>query len=279
MDTLDQVPGNGSGNGGSGSGNGGSGSGNGNSGSGNGGSGSGNGGSGSGNSGSGNGGSGNGGSGNGGSGNGGSGNSGSGSSNSGNGGNGGGANPGVSASGPWVTAHDLSYPNYAPKRLDVSAFIGWAIAEARKADPDAALFRVDVSGVGPDGKADLSLPTLASDHGSLDLRFFSAARAKPDPSVPVGVPQRGKTCEFRIEAEPDGVRLRPLTGFDCKRNVAIPPPRCTATALWKRALASRAPRNAIASLGYRAWSGRFRWGFDIGFGADRAFSTVFDDDC
>ena len=119
----------------------------------------------------------------------------------------------------------------------------------------------------------------AGRHGSLDLRFFSPARAKPDPSLPIGVPQRDKTCEFRIEAEPDGVQLRPISGFDCKGDIPIPPPRCTAAALWKRALAAKAPRNAVASLGYRAWSGRFRWGFDIGFGHDVAFSRVFDDDC
>jgi serine/threonine protein kinase len=194
-------------------------------------------------------------------------------------GGGGGAKSGASAASPWVATRDLAYPGYDPRRLDVSAFIRWAIDEARKADPDAALFRVDVSGVGPDGTANLELPTLASDHGSLDLRFFSAARARPDPSVPIGVPQRDKVCEFRIEAEPDGVRLRPISGFDCKGDLPIPPPRCTAAALWKRALAAKAPQNAVASLGYRAWSGRFRWGFDIGFGSDRAYSHVFDDDC
>jgi hypothetical protein len=136
-----------------------------------------------------------------------------------------------------------------------------------------------VSGVGPDGFANLELPTLASEHGSLDLRFFSPARAKPDPSLPLGVPEQGKTCEFRIEAEPDGVALRPISGFDCKRNVAVPPPRCTAAGLWKRARGAKAPQNAVASLGYRAWSGRPRWGFDIGFGHDRVFSHAFDDDC
>src|SRR5690606_4423407 len=99
--------------------------------------------------------------------------------------------------GAWVVARDLSFGGFDPKRLDGSAFIRWAVAEARKADPDAVLFRIDVSGVGPDGRANLELPTLASSHGSLDLRFFSPARAKPDPSLPIGVPDRGKTCEFR----------------------------------------------------------------------------------
>jgi hypothetical protein len=181
--------------------------------------------------------------------------------------------------GAWVSDRDLAYAGFDPKRVDVSALIRWAIAEARKADPDAALFRIDVSGVGPDGFANLELPTLASDHGSLDLRFFSPARAKPDPSLPIGVPEPNKTCEFRIEAEPDGVRLRPIRGGGCKGDIPIPPPRCTAAALWKRALAAKAPQNAVASLGYRAWSGRFRWGFDIGFGGDKAFSHVFEDDC
>jgi len=181
--------------------------------------------------------------------------------------------------GAWVSAHDLSFAGFDPKRLDVSAFIRWAIAEAKKADPDAVLFRVDVSGVGPDGFANLGLPTLASDHGSLDLRFFSPARARPDPNLPIGVPERNKTCEFRIEAEPEGVRLRPISGFDCKDDVPIPPPRCTAAALWKRALAAKAPQNAVAQLGYRSWSGKAKWYFDIGFAGDKAFSRVFEDDC
>ncbi len=182
--------------------------------------------------------------------------------------------------GAWVTSRDLSYGGFNPRRLDVTAFIRWAIAEAKQADPDAVLFRVDVSGVGPDGFANLELPTLASSHGSLDLRFFSPARAKPDPSLPLGVPDRDKTCEFRIEAEPDGVEIRPISGWDCKRNVAVPPPRCSAAALWKRALTAKAPQNAVASLGYRApGSGAPRWYFDIGFGTDRVFSRAFDDDC
>jgi hypothetical protein len=188
--------------------------------------------------------------------------------------------PGVGKpAGAWVTARDLSFAGFDPKRLDVSAFIRWAITEAKKADPDAVLFRIDVSGVGPDGTANLELPTLASGHGSLDLRFFSPARAKRDPNLPLGVPEQNKTCEFRIEAEPDGVAIRPLTGFDCKGNDPVPPPRCSAAALWKRALAAKAPRNAVASLGYRAWSGAARWYFDIGFAGDKSFSRTFGDDC
>jgi len=74
------------------------------------------------------------------------------------------------------------------------------------------------------------------------------------------------------------VHIRPISGFDCKRNIAAPPPKCTAAALWKIAIAAKAPRNAVASLGYREWSGRFKWGFDIGFGHDRVFSRAFDDD-
>ena len=183
------------------------------------------------------------------------------------------------APGKWVAAGDLSFGGFDPKRVDVSAFIRWAIAEARKADPGALLFRVDANGVGPDGFANLELPTLASQHGSIDLRFFSPARAQRDPKLPLGVPDRSdKACEFRIEAEPDGVHIRPISGFDCKRNIAAPPPKCTTAALWKIAIAAKAPRNAVASLGYREWSGRFKWGFDIGFGHDRVFSRAFDDD-
>lgn len=188
--------------------------------------------------------------------------------------------PTAPATGGWITARDLSPPpGFNPKRVDVAAAIRYALAEAKRADPDAVLFRIDVDGVGPDGTANLELPSHASDHGSLDLRFFSPRRAVRDPKVPLGVPVK-HSCEFRIEVSPDGVGIRPINGFDCSRNVAVPAPRCSAAALWKRAIAKRAPTNAVASLGYRApTSGAARWYFDIGSGFDKVFSSAFDDGC
>ena len=58
------------------------------------------------------------------------------------------------------------------------------------------------------------LPTLASRHGSLDLRFVSTARAqaRSEAAARRRRPQRARACEFRIEAEPDGVQIRPIGG-------------------------------------------------------------------
>jgi len=46
-----------------------------------------------------------------------------------------------------------------------------------------------------------------------------------------------------------------------------------------RALAAKAPHNVVASAGYCAWSARPAGRFDIGFGANKSFSRVFEDDC
>jgi hypothetical protein len=135
-----------------------------------------------------------------------------------------------------------------------------------------------MDGVGPDGFANLTYPGFASDHGSIDFRFFSPSRGKRDPSLPLGVKQKDWKCEFRIETEPDGIELRPLDGWECNGNKPVPAPRCTPAALWKRALAKGAPSNAVASLGYRS-NGRPVWYFDIGEPGAKAFSQTFADDC
>jgi serine/threonine-protein kinase len=181
----------------------------------------------------------------------------------------------------WVESRPLAPPpGWDPKRADPAVFIRYAISEAKKAVPDAVLIRVEVDGVSPDGRADLTLPTLASSHGSIELRFISPSRAKRDPKIPVGVPVKW-ACQFRIEAEPDGVTLRPINGFDCSKEQPIAAPRCSPLALWKRAIATRKPpTNAVATMSFYGWMGSpARWHFNIGFGTDVAFSETFDDGC
>jgi serine/threonine protein kinase len=184
------------------------------------------------------------------------------------------------AAGAWVESHDLSSPpGYTAKRVDVAKFIPFAIAQAKKAVPDAVMYRIDVEGVSPDGFANLTLPTLASDHGSIDIRFISPAHATRDPNQPIGTPFK-KECEFRIEATPTGVELGTMFASGCKEK-ALPIPRCGFAAMWKKAIAKGAPGgNAVANLGFRNdFSGRPTWYFDIGFGMDVAFSELFRDDC
>ncbi|MDX2087057.1 MAG: serine/threonine-protein kinase [Kofleriaceae bacterium] len=191
---------------------------------------------------------------------------------------GGGSTRAPASGGGWPTRQGLSFA-LDPAHVDVAKLIAFAVTEAKRQVPDAELFRIDADGVGPDGFANLELPSLASDHGSIDLRFRSPARSKRDPDVPLGVKQKWE-CEFRIEAEPDGVQIRPVSGLDCSKETPVPAPRCTPADLWKRAIAKKAPAtNAVANLGYRATGNRIIWYFDIGAGTDRIFSATFSDDC
>jgi serine/threonine-protein kinase len=171
-----------------------------------------------------------------------------------------------------------------PKRVDVSAFIRFAVREAKRADPGAVLIRIDAPNVDADGFADLTLPTLASDHGSIDLRFVSMERGKRDPSTPIGVPHRDKrSCEFRIEIEPDGADIRTISpaiteAASCSKQRPIPAPRCTAAQLWQKAIAKGAPpKGAVAELSFRAniVGGKIDWWFDI----KDVFDARFPDNC
>ncbi len=186
----------------------------------------------------------------------------------------------AAASSRWVDDHALVAFKLNPKRVDVSAFIRYAIAEARRADPEAVLFRIEVDGVGPDGFANLELPSHASDHGSIALRFYSPSRAARDPSTPIGVRSKtGRACEFRIEAEPDGVELRSIGAAfgGCDKTIAVPIPKCSIADVWKKAIAKNAPStNAVANISYYAASrGSTYWWFNIGSGFDVVFSARF----
>jgi serine/threonine protein kinase len=181
----------------------------------------------------------------------------------------------------WITNESIDPPpGYDPEHLDVSAFIPWAIARAQKAIPDAQLIRIDTNGVGPDGRANLKLPSLASDHGSIDLRFISPSRGKRDPSLPLGAARRDFKCEFRVMATPEGVELMPIDFADCTKERVVPAPRCSFAALWKKAIARKAPsQNAVGNIDYRSNGSRIVWYFDIGAGFDKVFSAMLGDDC
>jgi serine/threonine protein kinase len=186
-----------------------------------------------------------------------------------------------SAPARWITNQSIDPPSgYDPEHLDVTAFLPWAIAQARKAIPDAQMFRIDADGVGPDGRANLQLPTLASEHGSVDIRFISPSRSKRDPKQPLGVARHDFKCEFRVMATPDGVELMPIDFFDCAKERVVPVPRCSLTGVWKKAIARKAPsHSAVGNVGYRSSGSRPVWYFDIGFGTDVSFSEMFGDDC
>ncbi len=189
--------------------------------------------------------------------------------------------PAGRAADAWITNESVDPPpGYNPEHLDVTAFLPWAIARAKQAIPDAELFRIDADGVGPDGRANLKLPTLASDHGSIDVRFVSPSRGKRDPRQPLGAARHDFKCEFRVMATPDGVELMPIDFFDCAKEHVVPVPRCSLAGVWKKAIARKAPsHNAVGNVGYRSNGARPVWYFDIGFGTDVSFSQMFSDDC
>jgi hypothetical protein len=183
--------------------------------------------------------------------------------------------------GRWITNESIDPPpGFDPEHLDVSAFIPWAVAQARKVIPDAELIRIDTNGVGPDGRANLKLASLASEHGSIDVRFISPSRGKRDPSQPLGVARHDFKCEFRIMATPEGVEMMPIDFADCSKEHVVPVPRCSFTAVWKKAIARKAPsQNAVGNVDYRSNGSKPVWYFDIGAGFDKVFSQMFGDDC
>jgi hypothetical protein len=190
--------------------------------------------------------------------------------------------PAVSApAGAWITNHSIDPPTgYDPQHLDVTAFLSWAVAQARKEIPDAQLIRIDTNGVSADGRANLKLPSLASDHGSIDVRFISPSRGKRDPSQPLGVARHDFKCEFRVEATPDGVEVMPIDFADCSKEHVVAVPKCSFSGVWKKAIARKAPsRNAVGNVDYRSNGSKPVWYFDIGSGFDVVFSEMFGDDC
>jgi hypothetical protein len=159
------------------------------------------------------------------------------------------------------------------KRFDVDKHIAWAIAEAKRTVPDAALFRIDVENVFPDGHADLTLPGFAYKYGGIDLRFVSPSHTKRDPSVPRGVKVE-RTCALRIDGGPDGFEIRDLSG-DCDE-VGIPVPKCKMAQVWKKALAKHPDiADAVASIGYRGK----KWWFTIYDEGKSIVSETYADDC
>ena len=67
-----------------------------------------------------------------------------------------------------------------------------------------------------------------------------------------------------------------MNGWECDEKL-IGPPKCTAAKVWKKALAAKAPSNAVGTLGYRPdFNGVAKWYLDI---KDTDFSEMWNDDC
>jgi serine/threonine protein kinase len=149
--------------------------------------------------------------------------------------------------GQWLTFHPLAFPGWDPQHVDVDAFLAWANRTAKQVLPDAALVRIDVSNVYPDGHADLTL----SSSGFLSARFQSPSRGKRDPSVPIGA-QPSWRCMFQVMATVQtGPIITPMDGASCQDEPPQPFPRCTTRGVWQQMIAKSAPGgNAVAQLDY-----------------------------
>jgi serine/threonine-protein kinase len=176
----------------------------------------------------------------------------------------------------WFTRHAVTPSGFDPKHASVEKFVAAAYAEAAKYVPDAQAWWIDADGVFPDGHADLSLPSFASDHGSITVRFTSPSRAKPDPSVPRGVPSK-RACGFYVTIEPDGGEMYE-TGSDWCKEPLVRKPRCTVAQVWKKVLAKHPDAaGAVAAVVYRDFSGTPMWTFDIRDDAHPVSERVPDD--
>jgi hypothetical protein len=173
--------------------------------------------------------------------------------------------PAVAATPPssngWFERHSIRPPGFDPKHANIDQFVAFAYAEAHKYVPDAEAWWIDADGVWADGHADLTLPSFASNTGSITVRFISPSRAKADPGVPRGVPHK-TVCAFYVTIDPDGGEMYE-TGTDCKETL-VKRPRCSAAQVWQKALALHPDaKGAVAALVYRAWNGKGAWDFDV----------------
>ena len=151
----------------------------------------------------------------------------------------------------------------------------------RKAIPDAQLIRIDTNGVGPDGHANLKLPSLASDHGSIDVRFISPSRGKRDPSQPLGVARHDFKCEFRVDGDARRRRADADRLLRLRQGARRPGAAVQLAGVWKKAIATQgAVARTRSATSTTAPTARGRSGTStIGAGYDVAFSEMFGDDC
>jgi serine/threonine protein kinase len=176
------------------------------------------------------------------------------------------------AAGAWFTRHNVSPPGFDPKHVNVDQVINWGLAEAKKNVPDAELIWIDAAGVYADGHADLTLPSTASPHSDITLRFISPSHLKGDPNMPRGVPQSYKQCAFYIVIQPDGGEIYDTSMEMLCKEHPIPRPHCTVAAVWQKAIAAKkGVSDAVASFVYRSNG----WNFEI----KGLFDQTFRDDC
>jgi serine/threonine-protein kinase len=154
-----------------------------------------------------------------------------------------------------------------PKRFDAIKFLPHAHDLAKRLLPDARLVRLEVPGVGPDGRADLSF----EEDGEAEFWFRSAAASQR----PAGLP-RNKKVELRCMVYVDVNAQREVEAYvverdDCDDEKLRPYPKCKLSEVFAKGIAAGVPADLIIKISY-LWDGWFISGDDVP-------STSVPDDC
>ena len=155
-------------------------------------------------------------------------------------------------------------PPSDPRRVDPDAEIQEAIAAARKTVPDAAPALISVTGLGPDGKLDLTVDARRAAAGA-SVGMITMMIASPTTTACVGYSLSPANASF-FPADTCGA--------------ALPMPRCTLLAIRRRADATGA-RDLPLMITYSALGGPAQWtaqGTTVTTGG-AAFMQSFPDDC
>jgi len=155
--------------------------------------------------------------------------------------------------------------NYDPKKFDPLGYVPKARALAQEIFSDAVLVGIDVSGVYPDGHADLS---LSSDFEA-SYRFRSPAESKR----PAGLPKNVEAeiyCIVNVDAQRGGLMV--YTSYHDRCGQAALRPRCSVAQAWAKAIALGAPKDdVVAEITFD------KDGWNIEVGDD--FDETVPDDC
>jgi hypothetical protein len=154
------------------------------------------------------------------------------------------------AANEWLPSYRaLQVSNWDARNVDVEGYMAWATGIAKQAIPDAEFVRIDVTGVFPDGHADLT----QSSGSYIAVRFFSPSRSKRDPSTPIGA-QPNWHCMFQVMATlQTGPFIAAVDGQSCEAERPHRTPHCSIHQVWKQMISNGAPsQNAVATLDYFA---------------------------
>lgn len=156
------------------------------------------------------------------------------------------------------------------------------IAEALARNPNMTINRLEIDYVAADG-------TLAPSYGELEITLQGPEPGPPpdDPKRPIGAPVPPPTTnrECRAESWVKGT-WEPRNQYGqamCFGSAAPRPLRCTVLAIWSRAIAEGAPRDALAKLGLMHGMGEGggnEWDFSIEDAPRNiSFRRSYPDDC